>query len=142
MNITETSTQLLYTTLPIWLEYENGQQGSGTGFIFMYPSKANPQVSIPLLITNYHVLRGARRGLIDFVEREGDAPKRGERVRVEISGNDLQLFNDMQNDLAALPIGPILNQLESSGRGVFFRSITPDLVPASDVLNNLAAIEE
>lgn len=142
MNLNDLSTQLLYTTTPIWVEYPDGKQGSGTGFIFSIPSKQNPQESTPFLVTNYHVVRNAKRGLIEFVEKSGDNPILGKRIRVEISGDDLVRFIDEQNDLAAFPIGPILNQLEQSRRGVFFRSIVPDIVPTKDILESLAAIEE
>lgn len=142
MNLNDLSTQLLYTTTPIWVEYPDGKQGSGTGFIFSIPSKTNPQESTPFLVTNYHVIRNAKRGLIEFVEKSNDNPVLGKRIRVEISGNDLVRFIDEQNDLAAIPIGAILNQLEQARRGIFFRSITPDIVPTKDISEKLAAIEE
>jgi V8-like Glu-specific endopeptidase len=114
----------------------------------MLPSRDNPQESIPFLVTNYHILYDSKkdlivkRGLIEFVEREGDKPVRGKRVRVEVEGEALLRYNDPQNDLAALPIAPVVNQLELSGRDIFFRSITSDLIPTPGVIENLAAVEE
>ena len=142
MNLNDVSTQLLYTTVPVWVEYSSGQQGSGSGFIFSIPSETNSQESIPFLVTNYHVIKNAKRGLVEFVERSGDQPALGKRTRVEIPIEVLLHFNDQQNDLAAFPIGPILNQLEQSSRGVFFRGVTPDLIPNKEVVDSLAAIEE
>jgi len=144
MNLSDISTQLLYTTLPVWIEYTNGKQGFGTGFIFLVAVDDDPQKSIPLLVTNHHVLKNAKRGLIELVEREDDRPIQGARVRVEIDSGFLAkyLHVDQQNDLAVIPIAPILNQLAASGRSAFFRSVSPDLVPKSEVIENLAAIEE
>ncbi|MFQ5794878.1 MAG: hypothetical protein ACE5JP_07500 [Candidatus Bipolaricaulia bacterium] len=82
MNLNDLSTQLLYTTVPIWVEY------------------------------------------------------------AEIDGEFLIRHMDPRNDLAAVPIGSLLNQMEVSGRYPFYRAITPDLIPERDVLENLAAIEE
>ena len=40
MNIESISNQLLYTTVPIWVERENSMENSfGTGFIFNYKVK-------------------------------------------------------------------------------------------------------
>jgi len=144
MNPNDISTQLLYTTLPIWIEYDSGGQGLGTGFILLVQVEDAPQKSIPLLVTNHHLVANAKRGLIELVERRGDKPVRGARIRVEIDKEFLERFLhiDRENDLAAIPIAPILNQLEASGKSVFFRSITPDLIPSSEVVESLAAVEE
>jgi S1-C subfamily serine protease len=144
MNPNDISTQLLYTTLPIWIEHESGGRGLGTGFILMVQVEDDPRKSIPLLVTNFHVIANAKRGLIEFVEQRGDEPAPGARIRVEIDKAFLEKFlhAEQSNDLAAIPIAPILNQLASSGKGAFFRSITPDLIPSSDVIGKLAAIEE
>ena len=51
MNINDISTQLLYTTVPIYAKNNNGSFSSGTGFIFSVMEQND--TSIPLLITNY-----------------------------------------------------------------------------------------
>lgn len=142
MNINDVSTQLLFTTLPIWIEYQNGQQGSGTGFIFMMPNEDTPDQSIPLLVTNYHLVQNSKRGIIELVEREGDAPKIGHKIKAEIPGTELVRHSDAEIDLVAIPIASLLYQLQSANKNVFFRSITKDLIPTQEVTNNLSAIEE
>jgi hypothetical protein len=98
--------------------------------------------SIPLFITNYHVVNDAKRGLIEVAKRKDDKPDKGRRVRVELDGELLNRHSDEEHDLVALPIAPLLNQLESAGEPVFFRSIAPELVPDANVLEDLAALEE
>lgn len=141
MNLNDISTQLLFTTVPIWIEKASGQMSTGTAFFYNYPVPKSPGQFIPLVVTNHHVVQDARRGLIELVEREADRPKQT-RIRVEISGDIIQRFVDDKLDLAAIPIGPVLNQLENAQKPVIFRSIGPELIPTSDVWNDLAALEE
>jgi S1-C subfamily serine protease len=142
MNLNDISTQLLYTTVPIWVELPEGKQSFGTGFIYAVPVPGQENAQVPLLISNHHVLAGGRRAFIEFVQRDGDKPDRGKRTRVEIPGELLLKHSDSANDLAAVPIGGVISQLEQSGRPIFFRSISPSLVPARDVIDNLPALEE
>ena len=65
MNINDLSTQLLYTTVPIYAQNRDGTLSSGTGFIFSVTEKEN--LSIPLLITNYHVLENCTNGFLNFI---------------------------------------------------------------------------
>lgn len=142
MNLNDLSTQLLFTTVPIWTESANGEQTSATAFIYNVPIPNKPEQSVPLLVTNHHVVNGAKRGLIELIERSGDQPNREKRVRVELSADAFVQHTNAELDIAFIPLGPILNQLESTGRPAFFRSVTPDLVPVPDVLSELAAMEE
>jgi hypothetical protein len=141
VNLNSVSTQLLYTTVPIWVELLDGKQAFGTGFIYSVPVPGQDKAQFPLLFSNYHVLAGGRRAIIEFVERRGDNPNPGARARIEIPG-DLLKHVDKVNDLAAIPIGGAITQLEQGGRPVFFRSITPDLIPSREAIDKLGALEE
>lgn len=142
MNLQDISTQLLFTTAPVWVQRANGGQSFGTSFILSLPVPESQEQQIPLLVTNGHVVAGARRALVDLVEREGEGPKRGSRLRVEVDGRTMTSFVDQPNDLAVVPIGGLLNQLQQEGRPVFFRSVSPDLIPNEQVISDLAAMEE
>lgn len=61
MNINDTSTQLLFTTVPIVGITTEGTGVSGTGFFFSYDLEDGRKV--PLLITNHHVLKDVIRSL-------------------------------------------------------------------------------
>ena len=142
MNLQDISTQLLFTTVPIWTE--NAQKGfsSATAFLYNVAVPGMTEKSIPILVTNYHVVAGARRGLVEFVERSGQEPDRSRRVRVELDAATLAARTSPELDLAVIPIGPALNQLEAAGRPVFFRSVSPDLIPTAEGREHLAALEE
>lgn len=142
MNLNDISTQILYTTAPIWCEQSDGTQTFGTGFILSLPAPGDEKQQIPLLVTNAHVVKNASRGLIELPERSGDKPKIGARLRIEVDGSMLTRHIADQDDLALLPIGGLLNQLEKENRPVFFRSVTPGLIPTAEAMDEFAALEE
>lgn len=142
MNLTDLSTQLLFTTVPIWTEAQNGDRTAATAFIYNAPVPNKPEHSVPVLVTNHHVLKDAKRGVIEMVERDGDQPKREKRVRVELTLPLSAEYVSAELDIAILPLGPALNQLEVAGRPAFFRSITSDIIPTVDMVAQLAAMED
>lgn len=141
MNLKDLSTQLLFTTVPIWVRKSAGNT-SGTAFIYNIPMENEPNRSIPFLVTNHHVVEGALESVIELVERNGDVPLMQRRVRAQIEPSVLLARVDAQLDLAVVPLGPLLNQLDGAKRPVFFRSIGPDIVPAPEVVEQLAAVED
>jgi len=142
MNIDMISTQLLYTTVPIWVEKEDGSQSSGTGFFFSFPDKNDNNMSIPLLVTNYHVVKDVDKGVFEFIGDKNGLPERNNKIHVEFDHSIINSIEDLNIDLIAIPIAPIMNELEQSGKKVFFRSVFPDMLPNKDQIDNLAAIEE
>lgn len=142
MNLEDLSTQLLFTTVPIWVERPSGVTTSATAFIYNLPVQGRDDQSIPLLVTNHHVVLDGQRAVIEFAGRKADAPDPGNPVRVEIDASMLANRTSRELDVAVIPIGPLLNQLEHERIPVFFRSVTPDLVPSADVLSDLAAMED
>jgi len=108
----------------------------------MVPTAKQGDQSIPLLVTNYHVVNGAQRAVIELVEQQGDEPATGRRVRAELDAATLTQHASSKLDIVAIPIGPLLNQLQNAQRPVFFRSVSPELVPTDSVLKDLAAMED
>lgn len=141
MNLSDLSTQLLFTTVPLWAELPTGKS-SATAFIYNAPIEGKPDQSIPLLVTNHHAVNNAKRVVVEFVERKGDMPDTTKKLFVEVDLGQLKKYSDSKNDLAAAPIGSLLNSREAIGQPLFFRSIDPSLVPAPDVFSELAAMEE
>lgn len=141
MNLSDISTQLMFTTVPIWVEKAGGLTSTGTAFIYNVPVANQPGQLIPLLVTNRHVVEGARNGLIELVERDGDAPRQT-RLRAAMPAEMILKYTDEELDLVAVPLGPLLNQLETEKKPVFFRSIGPELIPNADAVSELAALEE
>lgn len=143
MNLDDLSTQLLFTVVPLWVENNNGSQSMGTAFLYNAPHPSKSEVTTPLLVSNHHVIANASRIRLQFVHAVEGRPEPKQHLNVDIP-NPSQLFPvvDESLDLATGPIGPVLNQLAEAKKAVFYRGISPDLVPAPEVLNDLSALEE
>jgi len=138
MKINDISTQLLFTTVPIWTMNAT-ETGSGTGFIFSYNPPQLPGQSIPLLVTAKHVISHADRIFVDFHRKKDGLPDSGELVKIELNKALFHLHEIF--DLAILPIQPIITQLEKQETLIFFRSLDQNLIPIDQAWHDLSAIE-
>lgn len=139
MNINDVSTQLMYTTVPIYAQNQDNTYSSGTGFIFAV--RESDTLSIPLLVSNYHVLENAVAGFFELHVAENGAPT-NKSVRVQfdkaiISGNRLGNL-----DLIAVPLAATLNGFASKNVELFFRSVDQKMIPSQDQWDNFSAIED
>ena len=139
MNINEISTQLLYTTVPIYAKNNNGSFSSGTGFIFSVMEQND--TSIPLLITNYHVLENAVAGFVELHIAEKGLPSE-KSIRIQfnesiINGNKLGNL-----DLIAIPLASTLNELKQKGINIFYRTVDQNMLPKEEQIEYFAAIED
>lgn len=138
MNVNDTSTQLLFTTVPIIGETPNGIV-SGTGFFFSY--QLGDDVSVPLILTNYHVLKDVTKGMFTLnIGKDGLPTKQTLNVNFDetiIKGSQIGKL-----DLMAYPVAPILHLLNQNGKQVFYRSIDNNLIPDKATINQLTALEE
>lgn len=139
MNINDVSTQLLYTTVPIYAQNQNGSYSSGTGFVFSI--RESDTQSIPLLVTNYHVLENAIAGFFELHLAENGTPT-NKSVRIQfdraiISGNKL---GDL--DLIAVPLAATLNDFTNKNVDLFFRSVDQNMIPTQEQWDDFAAIED
>lgn len=143
MNLNDISTQLLYCTVPIWVETTEGKMSSGTSFFLSVPAPGGDKgVSIPFLVTNYHVVKNAKRVAIELAKRRSDLPIKGEKLQASLDPNLALAFIFKDEDLALIPIGALLNNLEAKGEAVFYRSVDPSIFPDEAQISELSAIEE
>lgn len=142
MNIDSISTQILYTTFPIWSEKSDGKISTGTAFIFNMEIEGKKDTFIPLLITNFHVVKDATKIYTEFVKGKDNKPDTGNKIRIELNPKVFFQYSDQINDLVAHPIAPIINSLHSANYNVFYRSIDKSIIPSHDVIKKLSAIEE
>lgn len=141
MNLDDLSTQLLFTTVPIWAELPTGTS-SGTAFLYTAAVQGNTEQSIPLLVTNLHVVRNAKRVVVEFIERDGERPAADRKLLVDIDPTLLAQYSDDDLDLAAAPLGPLLNAREAEGKPLFIRTIDEKLTPSSTIQQELSAMED
>ena len=141
MNLDDLSTQLLFSTVPIWAESPVGTS-SATAFLYTAVVKGNIEQSVPLLVTNLHVVRNASRVVVEFIERDGENPATDRKLLVDIDPNLLAQYSDHILDVAAAPIGPLLNAREAEGKPLFIRTIDENLTPTSSIRQELSALED
>lgn len=132
------SLQLLFTTTRI----DVNNTGSGTGFFFQFP--ISDKESIPIVVTNKHVVSDAQIGkfYLQAADDKGN-PILGNPITIEFDNfKDRWLFHPEESvDLCVMPIAPILRAAEAQGKKVFYRAFSPDLIPDNSKLEGLTPIE-
>lgn len=139
MNIKDLSTQLLYTTVPIFANNKDGSKSTGTGFVFSITEDDNS--SIPLLITNHHVLEKAVAGFVEFHLMENQMPSK-QTVRIQFDENIITNNRLGNLDLIAIPLAGTLNDFQQRGFTLFYRTVDQRMIPKIEQTEELAAIED
>lgn len=139
MNINDISTQLLYTTVPIYAQKPDNISSYGTGFIFSL--QETETASIPFVITNYHVLENAIAGFAELHISENGIPT-NQTIKIQFDKSIINRNKLGNLDLIAIPIAGILNNLQSKNISVFFRSVNQSMIPTFEQQNDLSAIED
>lgn len=138
MEINDIGTQLLYTTVPIYAHNSDKSLSTGTGFLFSVCESETE--SIPLLITNYHVLKDAMLGFVELhIGEKGFPTDKTIRVQFDksiIDGNKLGKL-----DLIAVPLAGTFNDFQNRNIEIFFRTVDQNMVPTKEQEDKLSAIE-
>ncbi len=142
MNLDDTSTNLLFTTAPIWVDKGKGKTSSGTGFFYSIPLSGEPSRHAIFLVTNFHIVSGGQRAVFEMARYDEKLGQPNGSIKIEISQQFLTAFCNEKDDLAAIPIAPFLNQLEEQKVPVFFKSIEAEIIPSEEAWESFSAIEE
>lgn len=140
------SEQLLFTTIRIETTLGSGAVGSGTGFF--YNHKLEGEKSIPLIVTNNHVVKGAVKGRFVLHEADTDtsaAPKpSGRFVNVDLNDFEQQWFShpDPAVDLCLMAFQPVKELAAKNGKQIFHVHFDQALVPTPELWGQLTAIED
>lgn len=138
------SEYLMYSTIKIECEYKGGTQGSGTGFFFSFSTNI-ANASIPVIVTNKHVIRNSEYAKLRFTKRDSNGkPLDLEHYLVQISNFEQRwiMHPDENVDICVMPIATILNSAEESGHGLFFTSLIESMLVPNNKLDSLKAIED
>ncbi|WP_439614611.1 S1 family peptidase [Reyranella sp.] len=143
MNIID---EIIHTTVRIETVAAGGQEGSGTGFFVSLPG-VDEHHSFELLITNKHAIENVITGKVNFSTRENgevDAPLLGKHVPVHVANfqNNWIHHPDPAVDLAALPIGGLLQLLDQQNIVPFYKAISLDHIATEQQMKDLLAIEQ
>jgi hypothetical protein len=136
--------QLVHSTVRIELKLSNGGTATGTGFFMRFLQEENNR-SVPVIITNKHVVAGSVSGeLIVTVAKDDGTPDLENHITIEVPDFESSCIEhpDPNTDLVALPIGNILTYAEQQGKNIYFIPLGMDLIPTSQERKKLSPMED
>ena len=83
MEVSSIAEQLLFTTVRIETRDAQEKPGTGTSFIFNYQYQGQQYL---FLVTNKHVVKGAQKGRLIFMQARDEKPLLGTGYALEIDG--------------------------------------------------------
>lgn len=112
----------------------------GTGFYFEFLIDT---LRIPVIVTNYHVIKNCEAGKLNFTESINGLPKYGSFIAENIYDFKNTWIKHPTTDLAILPLQPVINKIKLNKNKIpFYVSYTEDLLPTTELLDEMTAIEE
>jgi len=135
--------QLAYCTVRLECDLSEGDVSTGTGFFFNFAEDGDR--SVPAIVTNRHVVRGATVGRFQLTVSDADGgPLIGSTVAVALDNFESRWtpHSSPNIDLCAMPIAPLLEEARSKGKSVFHRSFSGGQVATDAELQELDQIED
>lgn len=137
------SEALTYNTVRLQCRLSGGGASTGTAFNFAFLQQG--QSSVPVLITNRHVVAGAQTGtfFLHLADAEG-GPKRSSKAPVTLDNFEQRWIPhpDAAVDLCAMPLAPVLHEAQAKSVAPFFVPLDKSLIPSSSELEGLTALED
>ncbi|MBA7708835.1 hypothetical protein ES703_117739 [subsurface metagenome] len=133
---------LLFTTVRIEATLPNNLISIGTGFIFNYVKNDK---QILFIVTNKHVIKDSTKGKLTFTLSDGEKPILGKVHTIVIPNFEEAWIGHPQQDIdvAIMPFSVVVNTLSNKGVQIFFKSVTPDLIPSDKLLREeIDAVED
>jgi len=133
-----------FCTIRIECTLEDGATSTGTGFFVKFCD--NGEYFVPAIVTNKHVIQGARKGRMLFTlsERNEYYPAYGHNRRHEITDFEKawRSHPDPEIDLCAMPTYVFIQQMEKGGIKPFIEFLDLSLLPTDDDIENMAGLEK
>lgn len=112
----------------------------GTGFYFQFKIDS---LYLPVIVTNYHVIKKTDKCKLNFTESILNKPNYGSIITETINYSENPWIRHPKVDLAILPINPIIqNIIKTENKIPYVIYYTEDLLPTKKLLDSLSAIEE
>lgn len=139
------SEQLAYSTVRIECEYLDGSSGTGSGYFFRFKEDKANNTFIPVVITNKHVVKDAKKGKILFTKANAN----NEPIDTDHFGIFIDNFEsfwkmhpDADVDLCSMPIAPFINAAKQQNINLFYIALDMSLIPNQNQLSELSALED
>lgn len=145
MKVETAAEQLYFVTLRIEIEKEDDEgnlsKEVGTGCIVKYKWKDDKFGNF--LVTNKHVIQGAKKGKFFFTREKDKQPILGEIYNVELDNFEKLWYKHRDNriDIAVMPLAPVQKAIKEKGWKIFYRSIGGDIILNDEKLKELDALE-
>lgn len=136
--------QFLYSTVRIECLLANGKSSTGTGFFFEFFHDSEDKVTIPVIVTNKHVVDGATEGrfLLTLADEKIKPSIERRFIKYENIRGDILFHPDSDTDICIIPIAGVLQALREEGKTPFCIYLTSELIPDKKQLASLTAIED
>ncbi len=141
MNLSLTE-QLAFCTARIECELTDHNTSVGTGFFFDFNIS---DISVPVIVTNRHVVRGSIRGRFQLTHSNSDGDASiGKFSDIVLDDFDQRWIPhpDAGVDLCVMPLAPLFRKARETGLDYFYRLTDESLIPEPSVWNDLTAIED
>ena len=115
LSITE---QLAYSTVRIECELDSEIICTGTEYFFSFKDNPEKKEFVPVVITNKHVIKGAKRGKLIFTVSKNGKPVDTEHFGISIDNFEecWKLHPNSDVDLCAMPIAPFITEASRLGK--------------------------
>ena len=134
--------QLAYCTVRLECDLSQGVVSTGTGFFFNFAEDGGK--SVPAIVTNRHVVKGALIGRFQLTVCDADGgPEIGNTVTVAINNFESRWVpHSLPIFISAMPIAPLLLEAKSKGKTVFYRNLSIPQIATDTEIMNLDQIED
>lgn len=142
MNLSITE-QLCYSTVRIECQNNNSSPSTGSGFFFSL--RKNENETIPMILTNKHVVKDMVVGKFIMTKAdENGNPINTDHFSVTIPNLQNLIVNHPDNDvdLCALPVAPLLRHAQQNNISLFFRTFEKNLIPTQEQIDEFTALED
>lgn len=133
---------LMHTTVRLECDLGSSRQSTGTGFFFSF--KVNEKTHIPIIVTNKHVINGAKVGTFVLTKSDVEGqPLLGQTEKVILNNfESLWLKHPEESiDLAVFPLAPLYQEAAVKKIQFFAPPIGEDLLPTPEKISNLSGLE-
>ena len=137
------SEQLAHSTVRIECQLANGQTGTGTGFFYRFAEREG--IHVPAIVTNKHVVAGARKGkfLMTLADADGDPIQQSHHAFLFDNFETMWIQHPEKDvDLCAMPIAPILEAANKESKRLFYVSLDKSLIPSKAEYDEMVLMEE
>ncbi|WP_409415401.1 trypsin-like peptidase domain-containing protein [Flavobacterium sp. PS2] len=146
-NKLSTSEQIINSTIRIECTGDtiiNNQKlaftSTGTGFFFEFLIN---NMKIPVIVTNYHVIKNTTYGVLNFTEKENNLPKYGSILTYTLNDWQNRWIKHPNVDLAILPLAPIIDDFKKQkNKDISYVHYDETLLSNANLLSEVTAIEE